>query len=583
MILFEKKIATSLKCICDTYLNSKYQGSTLKCWSFDSLENRKSAQQRFASQGIEATFYSSYKSLVFAFLEHISLDNIKNITVEYPVIADTIANRFLLECYPLCEMLEKYNIAFIPKMQDDYSKLYYKVILEDKHSIVHTQDVFVPVIHANDIEGKDIFINSGFLEIQHKENSAFNEYYFFETEQYKAYAATLDFLTHYHWDDDGFDILKIQVQAPFYDFDLALGEEVISTSEAMHEDLYFSVSEIFHTLQNASLSDRTVRFGQIIPDIVISDECSVAISMVAKNNVNVDTNIKATNIMKLKEAHKSLSPFEIDYYLKGLAGERYVSYSVRGREVWGVYLKQGDVSVAISAAQHANEATGVVGALRGAYYLKESTAISFAISPLENPDGYHLYQELCKKYKRHMHHAARYTALGCDLEYMDMQYEKKIRHISQEKTQALLHINLHGYPSHEWVRPFSGYVPKNFDMWSIPKGFFLILRYHKMYKKLAFNILNAVVQHLCKCRELVDFNNMQLKQYARYVNDIPFCIENSIPLFVSEVEDGLYPITLITEAPDESVYDDRFLFLQNMQTQVVISASEALSEYIDKN
>lgn len=582
MTLFEKKITTNLELVFDRYLDEKYRGSILTCWSFDSLENRKNAQQLFASKGIEAKFYSSYKSLVFAFLEYITLDRIKTITVEYPVIANAAENRFLLECYPLCQMLEKYNISFVPKMHDDCSTLCYKVVREDEDSTVHTQDVFVPVVHAHDIEGKDIFINSGFLEIHNDENSALNESYFFETDQQKAYAVVLNFLTYYHWADDiRFDVLEIQVQAPFYDFDLGVGEEVISTSEAMYEDIYFSVREIFHTLKNAPLDARTVTFGQIVPDIVISDECSVKVSMIVENNARVDKKIKPTDIMKLEEADKALSPFEIDHYLENLGGQRYITHSVRGREVWGSYLKQGDVSVAISSAQHANEATGVVGALRAAYYLKENTAISFAISPLENPDGYHLYQEFCKRYKKHMHHAARYTALGCDLEYMGAHYEKKIRHMSQEKTKAVLHLNLHGYPSHEWTRPFSGYIPKNLDLWSMPKGFCVIVRYHKPYKELAFNILKELVHHLSRFKELVEFNDAQLKQYARYVESIPFRIENSIPLFVSEVEDGLYPITLITEAPDESVYGDMFVFLQNMQTQVVISASEALSRLIN--
>ena len=57
-----------------------------------------------------------------------------------------------------------------------------------------------------------------------------------------------------------------------------------------------------------------------------------------------------------------------------------------------------------------------------------------------------------------MHHAARYTALGDDLEYRvkGALYEKEIRHKAREISQAQLHINLHGYPSHERTRPLSG-------------------------------------------------------------------------------------------------------------------------------
>ncbi len=62
-------------------------------------------------------------------------------------------------------------------------------------------------------------------------------------------------------------------------------------------------------------------------------------------------------------------------------------------------------------------------------------------------------------------------------------FEKAIRVEAEARTNAKLHVNLHGYPSHEWTRPLSGYVPRSFAMWTLPKGFFLIIRHHASWEK----------------------------------------------------------------------------------------------------
>ena len=78
--------------------------------------------------------------------------------------------------------------------------------------------------------------------------------------------------------------------------------------------------------------------------------------------------------------------------------------------------------------------------------LAQQPEAHFALIPLENPDGYALHRELCAHAPRHMHHAARYTALGDDLEYRDAPpwYEREARHQALALSGADLHINLHG-------------------------------------------------------------------------------------------------------------------------------------------
>ena len=73
-----------------------------------------------------------------------------------------------------------------------------------------------------------------------------------------------------------------------------------------------------------------------------------------------------------------------------------------------------------------------------------------------------VHQRLRADNPLHMHHAARYTALGDDLEYRSgkQPLRKGDPPRSRRLSGAKLHVNLHGYPSHEWTRPLSGYVPR---------------------------------------------------------------------------------------------------------------------------
>ena len=175
----------------------------------------------------------------------------------------------------------------------------------------------------------------------------------------------------------------------------------------------------------------------------------------------------------------------------------------------------------ISGGQHPNEITGPSGALRGAQALAKRDGAHFTISPLENPDGYALHQRLIIDNPRHMHHAARYTALGDDLEYrtgMNL-LEKEIRKKAQDISKAQLHLNLHGYPSHEWTRPLSGYVPRGFGMWTLPKGFFLIMRIMMPGPDHAMTFIDQVTRHLATIPGLLDFNNAQIELYRTHAGD----------------------------------------------------------------
>src|SRR5690606_15311595 len=180
----------------------------------------------------------------------------------------------------------------------------------------------------------------------------------------------------------------------------------------------------------------------------------------------------------LDTATAPLSAEQIASELAAIGGKSFTATARSGRQVKATHVAGCDIPIMISGGQHANETTGVVGALRAAKFLAKRPVAHFTIAtlgevralraakfrtkrpgahsplaPSENAEGYALHQRLRQDNPRHMSHAARYTALGDDLEYRSAEnagpylFEKAIRTAAQAMTSARLHVNLHGYPS----------------------------------------------------------------------------------------------------------------------------------------
>jgi hypothetical protein len=144
--------------------------------------------------------------------------------------------------------------------------------------------------------------------------------------------------------------------------------------------------------------------------------------------------------------------------------------------------------------------------------------------------------------------------------------------------RAVIHVNLHGYPSHEWTRPLTGYVPDGFAQWTIPKGFFLILRHAPDRADLARVILEAALDALAGFPELVAQNRRMLDLYGRYVSQRSFEVHRgAIPFTVTPTADPDYPVTLITEAPDETIRGEDFRIAHEAQYRTVRAVAAALA------
>lgn len=546
-------------------------GQNIEAWTFDDRESRREAELKLAEKQVQARIRSAYKPLVNAFLEEIDLQGVEAIEIRYPVHPNAPDNRFRLEAYPLAAMVGDRKIDFVARSDGEF---HYDVLLKSGAAGERLLKVLAPNRVHIDAAGETSVSPTGWLITENGAAGARlpSDY---ETLFEDAIAA----VTGHDWGttEPYFGELNIRVTLPAVDETLPVGDEVMSLREALHEDFYFSLLEFFQKKSGRPLGDRGLKPGQIVPEIVQSS---------GDISVRIETRLLSTGFsdgpqQQIDTAQEPLAAEQIEAELDAIGGVPFEAATRSGRTVRARYIKGRDAAVMISGGQHANETTGGLGGLRAARRLAAMDGAHFTISPLENPDGYALHQRLRKGSPRHMYHAARYTALGDDLEYRTEENagpylcEKKIRLQAETLSGAQLHVNLHGYPAHEWTRPLSGYVPRNFAMWTLPKGFFLIARYHSGWAAQAEQLLDKVTKHLGAIPGLLDYNNRQIALYETHAGETGFRIINGFPC-LSDIDDRhSVPMTLITEYPDETIYGDEFVAGHTAQMETVLSAYDA--------
>lgn len=547
-------------------------GQSFEAWTFDDQKSRQAAERRLSQKGVNARIRSAYKPLLSAFLEELDVTGVEAIEVRYPTHPNAPENRFRLEAYPLAALVGDAKISFTPREDGEF---FYEVLVTrgDRAEIVR---VLAPNRVHTDIAGETNVSPTGWFCPVGETG------YRLETDYEVLFEAAVGAVANYSWGEDEpyFEELNIRVAHPAEDEPLPIGDEVVSLREALHEDLYFSLLEFFQKKSGRPLGDRGLKPGQIVPEVVKSDdEVSVEIELRP-----LTTDYRDGAEQDLDAASEPPAVAQIHRVLAEIGGDAFDANSRSGRTLPARYVAGSDIPVMINGGQHPNETTGVVGALRAAKRLRQRVGAHFTVSPLENPDGYALHQRLRIDNPRHMHHAARYTALGDDLEYRTAEnagphlYEKEIRLTAQNMSGALLHVNLHGYPSHEWTRPLSGYVPRNFAMWTLPKGFFLVLRHRSGWEAEGDELLDKVTRHLGKIPGLLDYNNRQIKLYEIHAGETGFKIINGFPCLASLDDRHTAPVTLITEYPDETIYGSDFIAGHTAQMETVLAAYDAWQE-----
>ena len=232
-------------------------------------------------------------------------------------------------------------------------------------------------------------------------------------------------------------------------------------------------------------------------------------------------------------------------------------------------------AVLVSARQHANEPTSTHAVLGWLERLCAATGahrrISLVAHPLENPDGARLHAALRSIAPNHMHHAARYTAFGADIgpaaRVRGRSLPEHALHAeARRRWDPVVHLNNHGYPAHEWVRPETGYLPTGFEDWSLPTGQLTILQARHAESVVAREALEhlaaGVAAALAGATRLAGHTRAQVARSHRYrpAGATPFVFERGLPFWLvvrPPDEPGpneLRPmLTLITEVTDETV------------------------------
>ncbi len=543
---------------------SNVRRGPVEIWLFEDEAARRDAERRLAAAGVQATIRSAYKPLVHAFLEEIGTEGLERVTVSMPNHPDGSAPRFRSEAYPLAGLLRGVFLQF----EDGDQPLNYGLTLEYGGGRTERRAVFTPNRVRTDHLGQQVLAPCGWLRAGGTDEPLETE---FEAAFWQAMAA----IQAHAWPANPpyFDTLEIRVDTGGIERPLPFHDECLSTREALHEDFYFSLLELFQKRSGLAAGDRSLRPGQIIPDMRAATGPTRVHVALKPATVAAE---KPADTAPLETAATPLEPARIRAELTALGGEKFAARSRQGRSVDGIHIAGSLPGLLITAGQHANETSGVVGALRAAPLLKQRPGINFALIAPENPDGYALHIRLREHHPRHMHHAARYTALGDDLYHRTTLplYESEAKLEALRRTGALFHLNLHGYPAHEWTRPLTGYLPRGFGLWSIPKGFFLIVRHRPGLGDAAEKFLQELTRRLIQSAELRTFNESQLAAYRTHAGEVPFPVYNSIPCQIVETEVPLVPLTLITEYPDETIYGDAFRLAHTTQMRTVLEAAD---------
>jgi hypothetical protein len=561
-----------------------YRESQIEIWLFEDTAKRQALQAGLLALGVHAKVLSAYKPLVHFFLDEVHAEGLQRVRIVYPCHAACVANRFLLEAYPLTDLFPDVDVAFTQAIETSTESYYQvKLVYNDR---AEDHRVFAPNVLGQDFLGLNVYAPSAWLKVKNHGQISSTA---IQADYQQVYQAVMDVVDKHDWGqtEPYFDRLTVVLNLPGIERKLSCGQEIVSTSEAMHEEVYFSLLEFFQSYSGRKQGSRGLQPGQIVPDIRLDNggvphakvmlEPSTAFRAEAPrvDPVLLNRTPVVGESVRLDDADRPLTLLQVERALQTLSGQHFAFWSCRGRAVNGVYHRGNAPAVFISGAQHANETSGVVGALRAAQQLGDQVDAHFAIVPLENPDGYAMHQALCATHPTHMHHAARYTALGDDLEYRERApwFERAARDHAFEISRSQLHLNLHGYPAHEWTRPCTGYLPRGFELWSIPKGFFLILRYKSDYKEAALTLLEHVTSKLAEDARLMAYNAAQLHRYKRYSATQPFQVRHGIPYTATQVPNQTPGVTLITEFPDETIYGDEYVFAHTVQTRTVLLAS----------
>jgi hypothetical protein len=244
----------------------------------------------------------------------------------------------------------------------------------------------------------------------------------------------------------------------------------------------------------------------------------------------------------------------------------------------------------INCRHHANEISSTNAGLKLSYLLatqpnfqKLLKKVNVVINPMENVDGMIILEEMQQLTPTDKLHAARYNQAGQEFytEYFNPEThfgEAKAKPSIWKRWLPDICVDNHGFPSHEWDQPFSGYAPLQFRGWWIPRALFFIYLPQMDEEEFSSNrtsievLGNWIVKNVSKEKTITGRNETFWKRYWKYrgqwIKNHHYKIKYGIPCLPLQKKfrrinySYLYPdittIDFITEVADETAYG-RFL------------------------
>ena len=198
-------------------------------------------------------------------------------------------------------------------------------------------------------------------------------------------------------------------------------------------------------------------------------------------------------------------------------------------------------SIVYSGRQHANEVSSTSHILKLAEELLTDASkrallnkVNVVLHPITNPDGAQLSVDLYKITPDNLLHPGYHGSLAADVsagqtETDPIYPESRTRKQLVDAWLPDAFLNPHGYPSHEWVQPFSEYTgwvqsrqgANPGRAWWIPRGWFTSMGYlrdeqHPYSKVVAFAIRDRIVEAERNVPGLLPLENRMNARYERY-------------------------------------------------------------------
>ncbi len=188
----------------------------------------------------------------------------------------------------------------------------------------------------------------------------------------------------------------------------------------------------------------------------------------------------------------------------------------------------------INCRHHANEISSTNAGFKLSYllarrqpYRRLLKRANMVLNPMENADGMVLLEEMLRYTPTDKSHAARYNGAGQEYyqEYFDPKTpfgEARVKPSIWERWLPDICADNHGFPSHEWDQPFSGYAPYQFrDFW-IPRTLIYLYLPHLEEKKesqVRFNaeaLGNWLGKNISEDKVILELNRKYSERYWKY-------------------------------------------------------------------